>query len=204
MPNPRNSLLGLLGLLVACAATPDASGPSVSGPTFVPVRDLPVNHAPFGELESSWKQRLAQPYVYLDHTGSYRDTGALLPVLHREALAQGLTPSGPPFGLYYDNPAAVPVERLRSRACLPVATPVEPRPPLAGATLPSTTVIYAYIGGPYPEVAQAYPPLLGHLARMGWVLSGPVRETYLIAPDSVQDYGELITEIQIPGGPAGG
>ncbi|MDP6369650.1 MAG: hypothetical protein QF615_08575, partial [Planctomycetota bacterium] len=72
------------------------------------------------------------------------------------------------------------------------------------ALLPSTTVIYAYVGGPYPEVARAYPPLMAHLARMGWVLNGPARETYLIAPDTVEDFSELITEIQLPGGPAGG
>ncbi|MAE29190.1 MAG: GyrI-like domain-containing protein [Planctomycetota bacterium] len=194
----------LLCLLAACASPDKAPPLEVRGPTFVPVRDLPVAHAPFESLESSWKQRLAQPYVYLEHTGSYHETGALLPVLHREALAQGLAPSGPPFGLYYDNPAVVPVEQLRSRACLPVAAPQQPRPPLAYALLPSTTVIYAYVGGPYPEVARAYPPLMAHLARMGWVLNGPARETYLIAPDTVEDFSELITEIQLPGGPAGG
>lgn len=196
----RHGLLILL-LLGACAAPPRNGTTRTAGATYVPVMDLPVSQPPFRDVHSAWKQRLDQPYVYLDHTGSYRNTGALLPVLHREARQQGLAPSGPPFALFYDDPATVPAERLRSRACLPVAAPIDPRAPLDYDTLPSTTVIYAYIGGAYPEVPLAYPALMDHLARMGWTLNGPVRETYLVAPDSVEDYADLVTEVQLPGRP---
>jgi effector-binding domain-containing protein len=59
-------------------------------------------------------------------------------------------------------------------------------------------VVYAVIGGPYPDVPRAYPGLYAYLAKQGWVENGPVRETYLIPPTSVSRWDELMTEVQIP------
>jgi effector-binding domain-containing protein len=36
-----------------------------------------------------------------------------------------------------------------------------------------------------------------YLGRMGWKASGPVREIYLVAPGSVRDWSELLTEVQV-------
>ena len=190
------STLGLAGCVVhtGWASYGAASKPSWTG--YVP--DLPVSEPPYDDVHASWKQRIDQPYVFIEHIGSYADTGALIPVLQREVLAQGLEPSGPPFALFFDDPGRVVPERLRSRACLPIGGKRSPVAPLQYEVLPSTTVVYAVIGGPYPDVPRAYPGVYAFLERQGWVESGPLREIYLVPPSSVEDWDELMTEVQIP------
>ena len=164
--------------------------------TFQP--DLPLSAPPFKQVHANWKQRIDQPYVYVEFVGSYTETGRLLPMVHRSMVDQGLEPVGPPFALFYDDPGSTPIERLRSRACVPVEDLVQPNGKLQFDVLPSTTVVYAFASGPYPDVPRAYAGLYQFMSRSGWVENGPIRETYLVAPDSVEDFGELITEIQIP------
>jgi len=93
---------------------------------------------------------------------------------------------------------AVPVAELRMRACYPIDAAVVPEPPLSRAVLESTTVVYAFVGGPYPEVPRAYPALYAFMGELGWVEDGPVREAYLVDPAAVAGFGELVTEVQIP------
>ena len=185
------------GALVLGSCAGPARSPQTSSSVSV-TPDLPVSHPPFDQAYVSWKQRLDQPYVYVEHLGSYTETGALLPMLFSELERQGLDAAGPPFGLYYDDPGRVPVAELRSRMCVPVSSARDPGKPLAYDVLPSTTVVYAFASGPYPELARAYPALYGYMSRMGWVENGPLREVYLVSPASVQNYEELLAEIQIP------
>ena len=90
-----------LALVVAAGCTSPSSSPR-PGQQPVIVPDLPVSHPPFEQVQASWKQRMDVAYVYLEHTGSYTGTGALIPMVHRELKAQGLEPDGPPFALFYD------------------------------------------------------------------------------------------------------
>jgi len=212
----RSILASSLVLLVAgCGTLPSSSNSKgsrpVSGPmpyefraadarpdipTYVP--GLPVSNPPFDTVHASWKQRLDEPYVYLDHVGSYTITGSLIPLLHKELTDQGLKATGPPFALYFDDPGSVATPTLRSRACVPVAGPRSPRAPLMYGVLPSTTVVYAVVSGPYPEVPRAYPGLYAYMKKMNWVEDGPIREIYLISPSAVESWDELMTEVQLP------
>lgn len=188
----------LASLSVACRATSDSQAQWAS--SYVP--DLVVGVPPFESLEVNWKQRLDQNYVYLEHVGSYTTTGSRLPELFRQLEGQSLQASGPPFGLFYDDPGEVPADQLVSRICVPVTTATTPVGPLKLDVLASTTVVYAFAGGPYPEVPRAYPALFGYMGKMRWVESGPIREIYLVSPASVLDPAELVAEIQIPVGVA--
>lgn len=202
----RTALLSSLILLGACAL-PGSSGsepvrdPSLRAWTYV--LDLPISGPPYDQVHASWKQRLDVPYVYMDHHGSYAGTGALIPALHRELLAQGLEPDGPPFALFYDNPAGVPVQDLRSRACIPVRGARSVLAPLRYEVLRSTTVGYAFVSGAYPDAPRAYPGIFAYLQKMGWSQSGPIREVYLVPPGSNPNPAELVCEVQIPASPAG-
>lgn len=164
--------------------------------TFQP--DLPISEPPFDKVEANWKQRIDQPYVFVEFVGSYTETGRLLPMVHQAMEAQGIEPAGPPFALYYDDPGKTPIEHLRSRACVPVADRVNVTGELAWDLLPSTTVVYAFASGAYPEVPRAYPGMYRYMAESGWVENGPIRETYLVSPSLAQGYEDLLTEIQIP------
>ena len=172
------------------------SATTSTAPAYEP--DLTVSHPPFDEVHVDWKHRLDQPYVYIEHRGSYLETGRLLPVVHRALENQGLRAAGPPFALFYDDPGSTPVDELRSRACVPVERVVQPAEPLLYDLLPSTTVVYAVASGAYPEVPRCYPALYSFMRRLRWVEDGPVREIYLVPPGSVGDWSELRCEVQVP------
>jgi len=179
-------------LALAC----QASNTSQTLPAYTP--DIAVTKAPYTDVAANWKQRLDQPYVYLTHRGDYRLAGQRFGELSSLMAGQGLEASGPPFALFYDDPAEVPLDELRSRLCLPVATPVTPEGDCSYAVLPSTTVVYAVVAGPYPEVPRAYPGLYSYLNSMHWIENGPIREIYLVRPEAGKDWDELLCEIQIP------
>lgn len=198
MPARAILLAALLPLLPGClASTRDTpEGTPLRGLEVQP--DIPVSNPPFDRVQVSWKHRMAQPYVFLEATGSYTRVGQHLEEATRLAQEQGLEVTGPPFALYYDDPGQVPVDQLRLRACLPVAGPLGFRQPLQYEVLESTTVVYAFVSGPYPDVPRAYPALYAYLSELGWREDGPVRESYLVNPAVVGDFSELVTEVQIP------
>jgi effector-binding domain-containing protein len=184
--------------VAACSAQfgqrPDAAGRGA--PEF----DLQVARAPFEQVDVNWKHRLDQPYVYVEALGSYTLVGRALDELFSAVRAQGVEASGPPFVLYYDDPGRKPTSELRLRACIPTSAGAAAALPLAYDVLPSTTVVYAYVAGPYPEAPRAYPALFSYLARMNWVENGPIREVYYRSPAEVKDWSELVCEIQLPAG----
>lgn len=186
-----------LGLLAGCSlSSPQGPSRPVEGLEIHP--DLPLSHPPFDHVATNWKHRLAQPYVFLEGRGTYTQIGSLLADLVAQVQSQGLPVSGPPFALYYDDPGRVPVDQLRLRACIPISGAASPDAPLAYDVLPSTTVVYAFVSGPYPEVPRAYPGLYRYMSELGWREDGPVRESYLVNPGEVTDFSQLVTEIQIP------
>ncbi|MFN0245097.1 MAG: GyrI-like domain-containing protein [Planctomycetota bacterium] len=159
--------------------------------------DVEVTDAPYDDVHANWKERLAQPYVFREHRGSYTETGRLLPGLHADSVRAGLTISGPPFALFYDDPGLVGSAELRSRVCLPVATLPDAQD-MQADVLPAATVAYAVVRGPYPDAPRAYRGILAYMQRFGWVEGGPIREVYLVSPASVATYDALLCEIQIP------
>ena len=195
-------LLSISLLLSACAtvdtAAPADSGQEAARTQWVYNSDLQVSRPPYEAVHCNWKDRIDQAYVYLENLGPYKDTGALIPEVHRLLAQQGIQPSGPPFGLYYDDPSAVKSDRLRSRACVPVGAWTKPAPPLQKEELPSRTVAYAVASGPYPGVPGCYPGIFGYMAKMNWVIAGPIREIYMIPPSEVEGYESLLCEVQVP------
>lgn len=163
----------------------------------IPEDALPAPAYP--RLEPNWKERLTQPYVFLEHRGDYRELGDAMRRLLAEADALELEGSDVPFALFFDDPGRTPTSELRSRACLPVESRPEGPVTLQYDVLPRAMVVYARVGGAYPDVARSYPALFSYLDDLGWRQGGPVREIYLVNPADVADYGELVTEVQIPG-----
>lgn len=196
----------LVAGLVACTGSA-CRAPSSAAPAQTPRArwsyepDLPVSRPPFDTIHANFKERLEQPYVFIDVRGSYTGTGRQLAELVSRMRTFGIEPSGPPFGLYFDDPGSTPTDQLHSRACIPVERPPATNSRLEYDVLPRANVVYAVIGGAYPEVPRAYPGLHAYMQRMGWVENGPVREIYLVPPSSVRDFAELLCEVQIPAAP---
>lgn len=189
-------------LLVLSACTARSQAPIDLGPMTARWSagyiDLEVSHPPFEQVEANWKVRMEVPYVYLSHRGNYGDTGSLIPVLQGELSIQGLVADGPPFCLFYDDPAVTPTDALKSRACIPIRSKVPVRAPLAFGLLPSTTVAYAFASGAYPDVPKAWPGIFAYVERQQWVPGGPVREIYLVAPEAEPHLGQLMSEVEVP------
>ncbi len=201
------TLTVVVGLLVAiylgsCAGPSDAQAQQsirpaeAPGRTYVP--NLTVSHPPFDSFFASWMQRLDEPYVYIEHYGSYTDTGAHIPAILREMRVQGLEDVGPPFCLFYDDPATTPLGELHSRACVPIAGPRSPLTPLQYDVLPSRPVANAFVSGPYPEVPRSYPHMFAYLDQFGWALDGPIRESYIVPPLAAREPGDFLCEVQFP------
>ena len=185
--------------LVSCSAPRTLDG-VVRGRVPTGPEPLPVaRSASTGTIDANWKERLAQPYLYVEHVGDYRRMGDAMRRLFASAQEAGLEPSGAPFALFFDDPSLVPARELRARACIPVADRPSATPRgLEYDELPRCMVVYARVPGAYPEVARTYPALFAYLRELGWRQGGPVREVYLVNPVEARSYDELLTEVQIP------
>lgn len=172
------------------------SGEPVSSRTYQ--TPIPVSHPPFDDVQVTWMQRLDQAYVYVDVYGSYAMTGSNIPMVVREAEAQGLVVSGPPFCLFYDDPGEVEASQLRARVCLPITGPTAPRTPLKYDVLPSRTIAQAFVTGRYPEVPRAYPAVLAYVNSIRKVVDGPILERYIVPPSTATAPSDLLCEIQVP------
>ncbi len=190
------------GLAPSCVAPPTrgALDPQTGQPrvTGVYAPGVPTSHPPYKTFHASWKTRADSHYVYFEHVGSYVETAALIPSLVRELNAQGLAADGPPFALYFDDPAKTPLAQLQSRVCMPISGSRSPKAPLRYDLLPQVNVAYAVVSGPYPDAPRAYPHLFEYMDRFNWEADGPIREIYVVAPGSVRDPRDLLCEIQIP------
>ena len=197
MPTPGPCLALLCALVLsgaACHAPARAARPILVPSDTV---DRPVARPPYDRVAPSWKDRQAQPYVYVELVGPYARGADRLDVVLEAMRAQGLEPAGPPFGLYYDDPGRVPATELRSRACVPIQAPREVTAPLRCDVLAGQTVVYAFVAGKADELPRAYPALFDYLERLRWVEDGPLREVYLVPPPG-RAPDELLAEIQVP------
>ncbi|WP_426319874.1 GyrI-like domain-containing protein [Microbacterium sp. E-13] len=101
----------------------------------------------------------------------------------RVLTAQGLQPSGPPFGKYYGMPGTtVDVE-----AGFPVAAPVAADGEVAAGTLPGGQVVEAVHVGPYETMASTYTDIERFFAARGWTPGDVMWESYLSDPGSEPD-----------------
>jgi AraC family transcriptional regulator len=195
------SVVALSGILAmsSCMSSNSGGALGASGVANASFRDdVAIARPPYHSVATEWKERLDQPYVFLELVGPYSDTGRFLGELRSHLEAQGLRASGAPFALFYDDPLRVAPENCRSRLCVPVETQVAVGAPLGFAVLPGVRVVYALVSGPYNSVSAAYPAMFDVLRTRNWVLDGPIREIYLVDPTRVASFDELVTEIQMP------
>jgi len=200
-PGPMALFCLVAALSASTACTGSGLGVSFSAPaarTPGHSPDVALSRPPYDQVHVDWKQRVEQPYIYLELLGDTREAGRWIPLLVEHAAKQNAPVSGPPFGLYFDDPARTPVAERRARICLPVAAQLSVASPLGFAVLPAANVAYARVSGAYPDVMHSHAGVFGYMRERGWALDGPVRETYLVNPATVRGHEELITEVQVP------
>jgi len=132
---------------------------------------------------------------YLEHVGSYDRVGALFGQLGEYAAKKEL--AGEMVGIYYDDPAIVPAEGLRSEIGIVVPEGFMPDSGYGVQEIPAQKVVYAILKGPYTEIAKEYPYIVKWMEDKGYKRNGPVMEIYLEAGPDVPPE-QLVTEVQFP------
>ena len=134
------------------------------------------------------------------HTGPYMEIGRAFDRLTAWARArQLLRPGARGLGVYYDDPAAVAPDALRSDACLEVPEDTEAEDGITLLTVAGGPHAVLRHTGPYAELERSY----AWLYRTWLPTSGaepaeaPIFEEYLNDPRSTPP-AELITDIHLP------
>ena len=103
------------------------------------------------------------------------------------------------IAIFFDDPDLVPVDRLRSQACSPVAESFDVASPLQETILRGGLYARLRYRGPYADMKNAYRWLLGvWLPRSGHEADeAPIFEAYLNNPQQVSP-ADLLTDIHLP------
>jgi AraC family transcriptional regulator len=134
------------------------------------------------------------------HVGPYMQIGKAFDLLYgRLAACNLLSPGLRTVGIYYDDPAAVAEQELRSRAGVVLTKPMAIEPPLEYADIAAGSYAVLRHKGPYADMKAAYQWLYGvWLAQSGReVADVPVFEEYLNNPRETAPT-ELLTDICLP------
>jgi len=136
----------------------------------------------------------------LRHTGPYMDIGPVFDRLFAWAGPRGLLgPATRSFGIYYDDPAAVPAAKLRSDACIALEEALAESgevKPIALAGGRHAVILHV---GPYAELEGAYRWLYATWLPQSGMEAGdrPCFEEYLNDPRAVPP-AALRTEVFLP------
>ncbi|MCC5618954.1 AraC family transcriptional regulator [Nostoc sp. CHAB 5715] len=134
------------------------------------------------------------------HQGSYMAIGKAFDMLYGTLSARNqLQKDCGMVGLYHDDPDVVPVEALRSHACVTVGVDFKAEAPLEPLVLPGGYFAVLTHKGPYADMPEAYRWLYaGWLPQSGRELrNDPMFELYLNNPRDTAP-GDLLTEIWMP------
>ena len=110
--------------------------------------------------------------------GSYALLGSGMLELKAWLDERGISQSGNPFALFYDNPTEVPESQLRSEACIPVAKAFLSEGRFSFKEFPECRVAETTHEGKPEEYASTYGAFLEGLLKAGYNLAGPAREFY--------------------------
>ena len=136
----------------------------------------------------------------IDHNGPYIQIGEAFDKAGSTVMARGLGPHlGAMLGIYFDDPANVAPEDLRSAAGFEIAEGAEIAPPLREVRLDGGKHAILTFTGPYTGLAAAYQYLFGDwLAQSGEMpREAPPFELYVNNPmDTAPD--DLVTLIGVP------
>lgn len=139
----------------------------------------------------------------LPFTGAYDQTGARLDDLLAWILRAGHPWSGPPAGVFYDDPDKVAEDELRAEVVVPLDETCEGDDRVARKTLPGAEVACLTYEGPMSGIGQAYEELFNWIHANGWtyVEALGTREVYVRLPEEHEEGEEpkgFMVELQVP------
>ena len=152
-------------------------------------------------IEVTIKESEPTTAAFVSMTGPFTQMGEAFGKLYAWIGQKGLTPSGPPVGVYYNAPGQVPDDHLSWELRSPIAGDPPPEGPdeqgLGIRKLAAVQVAATIHKGPYDDVGDTYGALMGWVAENGYEVAGPPEEVYLSNPDETPPE-ELVTEVRFP------
>lgn len=118
--------------------------------------------------------------------GPYEKWGVGLMELKDWVDRKGITITGKPIGLFYDNPTQSRAEELRSDACLPIEGEVRSEGRFQVKELPGGMAAKTKHSGPPSEYTRTYGAFLEGIIKAGYMFEGPARETFEEAREDLQ------------------
>ncbi len=142
------------------------------------------------------------PLLGIDHKGDYMNIGSIFEKLFVYAGSHGLlTDNTRSFGIYYDDPQTVDIDKLRSVACFSsdIGADTLDNPSLRNITIPAMACARLVFKGSYAELNKAYDYLFGSWLPNSGREAGdfPAFEEYLNDPKTTPP-AELLTAIHCP------
>lgn len=142
------------------------------------------------------------PVLMLRHRGSYEEMGPVFDKLWEWATSTGV-PIKRAIGIYYDNPDHVPVNHLRSAACIEVPAGYQLGDtgglPIEMGSIASGEYATTRFTGPYEKLEPVWTEFTNHVEiKLNRTISkNPAFEVYVNDPsDTPAD--QLITDLYMP------
>jgi effector-binding domain-containing protein len=150
-------------------STPEVALKKVPAQTVASIRTVAPNYAHIGQL-------FGEAFGYLGQ--------------------RGITPVGPPMGIYHDEEFRE--QDVDIEVAVPVAAKVAESERVKQRELPAGEMACAVHTGSYETIGGSYGQLMAWVEANGYRPAGPVREVYLRGPESGGDPSTYVTEIQLP------
>jgi effector-binding domain-containing protein len=135
--------------------------------------------------------------VSLSSMGPYQQAGSAFETLFTYMGQTGAEVTGPPMGIYYDDPATVPPESLKYEVLAPVGAEIEVDSPYVFKVIPAHQVAYTVYKGSYENLQKTYEALMTYIEEGGYHIVGPASEIYLTEHGKAPE-DEQLTEIRFP------
>ena len=141
-----------------------------------------------------------QRVAAIQHTGAHAEIGSVYHDLYEWLGGRNVQPAGQPFTTFLSPPTEFDPASGIFEVCMPVGPDVEGEGRVKVKTVPSCTVAFGVVKGPYDQIPAHYTEMLAWLSAEGMEVSGPPREVYIKrpGPDGSGDPNEFVTEIQFP------
>ncbi len=133
----------------------------------------------------------------IEEQGSFDKIGSIFGELYGWISKKNIGLSGPPFGIYYDDPSKTDFKKCRYEICVPIKGDVEGNERIKIKEIPNMEVACTIHKGPYSQVGSAWQKVFEWVEKEGYQFAGGRREIYLNVPGTTPEE-KLLTDIQIP------
>ena len=142
-----------------------------------------------------------QPIAYLSVHGSVRQMQQPFARLFAAVGEAGLLTAGPPmarFDLNLADPDDADYEVAVPITLGPNGTMPDNSGDVRADTMPAHYALVTVHKGPYEEIGAGYVALTEELNSLGYAVTGPASEVYLVGSDDGAAPADFVTEVRLP------